>query len=88
MLVTQDAFLLETQRLVKLDGALVVRQRLTGDFVEFELGEGMAERCAAKLPTAAFGGIRYRIKSPIGDAPVFPLVEVHKPQRLMVDFKN
>lgn len=88
VLVTQDAFLLETKGLMKLDGALVVRQCLAINFVQFELGKSMAERCAAKLPSAAFGRIGCRIKPPIGNALVSCLVEVHEPQGLMVSFEN
>ena len=84
VLVAQDAFLLKTQGLMKLDGALVVRQRLTIDFVKFELGEGMVERCAAKSAPAAFGGIRCCIKTPVGNAPISRLVEIHEPQGLVV----
>lgn len=88
VLVTQDAFLLETEGLMELDGALVIRQRLAIDFVQFELGKGMAERCAAKLPSAAFGGIGCCVKTPVSNAATSCLVEVHEPHGLMVSLEN
>ena len=88
VLVTQDAFLLETEGLMKLDGARVVRQRLAINFMKFELDKGMAKSCAAKLFSAAFGGIGCCVKTPVSNASMSRLVEIHEPQGLVVHLEH
>lgn len=88
ILITQDSFLLETERLMKLNRALVVRQRFAVNFLQFQFGKCMAERQTTKLPPASFRSVRCHIKTPISNTADFRLVEVHEPQGLPVDFKN
>ncbi len=73
---------------MEADRALIVRQCLATDFVEFELSEGMIERCMPKQPPTAFGRFWRGIKPPIGNTAACQLTEVDKAKGFTTKFKN
>ena len=77
MLIAQVAFLLKPHGLVKLDGSLVVCQRLAADFVKLELIEGMVQCSVAELaPDAPKGSGRQLGRAALNHA--FRQLKFHK----------